>query len=325
LAFGAIAALALGSAAIAQDNPFDGERITYIITTDPGGGYDTYGRLVAKYLERHLPGTQFVVENIPGAGHIVGTNQLFASEPDGLTIGTFNTGLINSQLLQREGIQFDLSQMSWIGKAASDTRSLVVSTDCPYQSIEEMQAASEPIKMAAAGVGSAAYIDTLLIAEALGLNFEIIPGFEGNEGEMSMMRGEVCGQVGTTSSLKPFVENGNGKFVLQVGGTSEEGVPQASEVAANERGKAIIAIIEAQSELGRFTAGPPGIPEDRLQALRDAYMAALADPELLAEAEQLDIPIDPAPGDEVAGLVQAALNQSPETLTLLQEIMKEEE
>ena len=324
LALGALTALALGGPAAAQDNFYDGERLTYIITTDPGGGYDTYGRLVAKYLEKHLPGSQIVVQNVPGAGHIVGTNTLFAAAPDGLTIGSFNTGLINSQLLKREGIQFDLAEMSWIGKAATDTRSLVVSKDCEYQSIEDMQAAAEPIKMAAAGVGSAAYIDTVLIGEALGLDLEIIPGFEGNEGEMSMMRGEVCGQVGSTSSLRPFVENGNGSFILQVGGEAEAGGPLARDLATDERGKAIVAIIDAQSEIARLTAGPPGIPEDRLQVLRDAYMAALTDPELLAEAGQLDIPIEPADGEVVEERVKAALDQSPETLALLQEVMKEE-
>jgi tripartite-type tricarboxylate transporter receptor subunit TctC len=324
LAFAALAALTLGGAAAAQDKFYEGERITYIITTDPGGGYDTYGRLVAKYLEKHLPGSQVVVQNIPGAGHIVGTNQLYAAEPDGLTIGSFNTGLINSQLLGREGIQFDLAKMSWIGKAATDTRSLVVSKDCPYQSIEEMKAATEPIKMAAAGVGSAAYVDTILVSKALGLNFEVIPGFQGNEGEMSMMRGEVCGQIGSTSSLKPFVENGNGKFILQIGGTAE-GVPQARDIAADDKAKAIVAIIDAQSEIARLTAGPPGIPEDRLKVLRDAYAAALADPDLLAEAKTLDIPIEPATGEVVAERVTAALGQSPETIALLTEAMKEEE
>ena len=86
----------------------------------------------------------------------------------------------------------------------------------------------------------------------------------------------------------------------------------------------MIAIIDAQSEIARLTAGPPGIPEDRLQILRDAYMAALTDPDLIAEAQQLDIPIEPASGDVVAERVQAALNQTPETLALLQEVMKEE-
>ncbi len=322
-AFCTVAALALTGPATAQDNFFEGEKITYIITTDPGGGYDTYGRLVAKYLEKHLPGSQVIVQNIPGAGHIVGTNTLYAAEPDGLTIGSFNTGLINSQLLGREGIQFDLAQMSWIGKAATDTRSLVVSKDCPYQSIEAMRGATEPVKMAAAGVGSAAYIDTILIAEALDLDFEVIPGFDGNEGEMSMMRGEVCAQIGSTSSLAPFVENGHGKFILQVGGESEEGVPQARDLATDERGRSIIALIDALSEISRLTAGPPGIPEDRLQVLRDAYMAALTDPELLAEAEKLDIPIEQASGADVEERVKAALSQPPETVTLLQEATKE--
>ena len=324
LLLAAAAALTLSQPAVAQDKFYDGETITYIVTTDPGGGYDTYGRLVAKYLEKHLPGSKVVVQNVPGAGHIVGTNTLHAAEPDGLTIGSFNTGLINSQLLGREGIQFDLAEMSWIGKAATDTRSLVVSKQCEYQSIEEMRQADEPIKMAAAGVGSAAYVDTILVAEALDLDFDVIPGFEGNEGEMSMMRGEVCAQIGSTSSLRPFVENGNGKFILQVGGTSEGGVPLASDLADTERGKSIIALIDALSEIARVTAGPPGIPEDRLQVLRDAYMAALTDPELLAEAEKLDIPIEPASGEEVEERVKAALNQPPETVALLKEATKEE-
>jgi tripartite-type tricarboxylate transporter receptor subunit TctC len=187
-----------------------------------------------------------------------------------------------------------------------------------------MKAATEPIKMAAAGVGSAAYVDTILVSKALGLNFEVIPGFQGNEGEMSMMRGEVCGQIGSTSSLKPFVENGNGKFILQIGGTAE-GVPQARDIAADDKAKAIVAIIDAQSEIARLTAGPPGIPEDRLKVLRDAYAAALADPDLLAEAKTLDIPIEPATGEVVAERVTAALGQSPETIALLTEAMKEEE
>lgn len=323
LALGAALALVLASPGAAQESFFNGKRLTYIITTNPGGGYDTYGRLVARYLEKHLPGAQVIVENMPGAGHIVGTNSLYAAEPDGLTIGSFNTGLLITQLLDREGVQFDLSKMSWIGKAATDTRSLMVSKECPYQSIEEIRNAPEAVKLAAAGVGSAAYTDTTMIAEALDLNIKIIPGFEGNEGEMSMLRGEVCGQLGSTSSQLPFVQNGNAKFILQIGGTAPEGVPQARDLASTDRAKALVAVIDAQSDIARLTAGPPGIPADRLQVLRDAYMAALSDPDLLAEAKKLEIPIDPASGAEVEQRVEAALNQSPDTLALIKEVMKD--
>src|SRR5487761_1058948 len=108
----------------ADTNMFRGKTITYIVATGPGGTYDTYGRLLAHFLQKYLPGSHILVKNIPGAGHIVGANTLYAARPDGLTIGTFNTGLIYDQLLKRPGVLFDLTKFSWIGKAANDTRAL---------------------------------------------------------------------------------------------------------------------------------------------------------------------------------------------------------
>ena len=86
---------------------FKGKAVTYIVATAPGGGYDLYGRLVSEYMQKYLPGSTFIVKNVPGAGNIVGTNLLFASKPDGLTIGTFNTGLIYNQLIKADGVKFD--------------------------------------------------------------------------------------------------------------------------------------------------------------------------------------------------------------------------
>ena len=88
---------------------FKGKTITYIVATAPGGGYDLYGRLSAEYMQKYLPGSTFVVKNVPGAGHLIGANTIYASKADGLTIGTFNTGLIYNQLIQREGVHFDLT------------------------------------------------------------------------------------------------------------------------------------------------------------------------------------------------------------------------
>jgi tripartite-type tricarboxylate transporter receptor subunit TctC len=98
---GGLMAASIAMPALAQGGAdyFKGKTVTYIIATAPGGGYDLYGRLVAEYMQRYLPGSTFVVRNLPGAGHLVGTNTIFASRPDGLTIGTFNTGLIYNQLV----------------------------------------------------------------------------------------------------------------------------------------------------------------------------------------------------------------------------------
>jgi tripartite-type tricarboxylate transporter receptor subunit TctC len=326
-AMAGLAALAAASAAMpaaAQDDFFAGKTMTYIVTTDPGGGYDTYGRLIARYLEKHLGLDRVLVRNMPGAGHIVGTNFLYAAEPDGLTIGTFNTGLVYAQLLGLEGVQFDLAEMSWIGKAANETRSLVIGAETPYKSIEDVLGAAEPIKLAAAGVGSAAYNETLLVAEALDLNIEVIPGFSGTEGEMSILRGEVAGTLGSKSSLQPFVDAGSGFFALDIGGTPDPAIPQARDLVKDDEGRSIIAVIESQATLSRLTAGPPGIPEDRLARLREAYAAALADPELLAEAETMGIPIEPLIGEDVASAIDAALHQPPETVALFASVMNAE-
>ena len=118
---------------------YKGKTVTYIVATSPGGGYDLYGRLVAEFMQKYLPGSTFVVKNLPGAGHLVGTNTIYASKPDGLTIGTFNTGLIYNQLIGLDGVKFDLNKMSWIGKAASDPRVFTVHPDLPIRSFKELQ------------------------------------------------------------------------------------------------------------------------------------------------------------------------------------------
>lgn len=139
--------------ALAEDGVefFNGKTINYIVATAPGGVYDTNGRLVAQYMQKYLPGSTFVVQNMPGAGHLLGTNYIYASEPDGLTFGTFNTGLLYGQLSGDPNIKFDLTKMSWIGKVASDPRIILVTKESGIESYEQMKALKEPIKFATAG------------------------------------------------------------------------------------------------------------------------------------------------------------------------------
>ena len=133
---------------------YHGKTVTYIVATAPGGGYDTYGRLIARYLGKYLGDAKVIVQNVPGAGHIVGADELYVARPDGLTIGTFNTGLIFAQLLKLQGVQFDLANMSWIGKASSDPRVLVLSKSSGIKNWQELTDASKPpFKFYVGGVG----------------------------------------------------------------------------------------------------------------------------------------------------------------------------
>jgi tripartite-type tricarboxylate transporter receptor subunit TctC len=302
----------------AESGMFEGKTITYIVATTPGGGYDTYGRLIARYLQKYLPGSRVLVKNVPGAGNIIGANEIYAARPDGLTIGMFNTGLIYDQLVHRDGVRFDLTKFSWLGKAASDGRALLISNASGIKSFDDVLKSKRPIKFAASGVGAASYNDTRILADALHLNIQIVNGFTGNEGEMSMLRGEVAAQVGSVDSLEQFVKSGHGFWALSLSGSNAlAGVPRASDYVKDERGKKMLALLQALSEMGRLTAGPPAIPANILAAERGALTALMKDPAFLADAKKLNLPIDYLPGDVVETRIKAALAQPPETIEVL--------
>ena len=316
LAFGALAVFAGSAAGQTGADFYKGKTVTYIVATSAGGGYDAYGRLVADFMQKHLPGSTFVVRNMPGAGHLIGTNAIYNSKPDGLTIGTFNTGLIYNQLIGLKGARFDLTRMSWIGKAASDPRVFVIHAGSPIKSFKDLLESKQTVNFATSGIGSASYVETKILADALGLPIKIIPGYSGTEDMMAMRRNEITGIIGSRSSFEDFVRNGYGRYIAQIGGT-EKDVPQLAESITDPEGKVFVALIQSQGDIARLTAGPPGIPPDRLEALRTAYRKALDDKELQARAEKLGRPVEPAVGEEVAKMVREALSQTPKTVALL--------
>ena len=313
----------IAPSALAQSGAdfFKGKTVTYIVTTSPGGGYDTYGRLIAEYMQRHLPESTFVVKNIPGAGHMIGTNTIYGSKPDGLTIGTFNTGLIYTQLIGQDAVRFDLAKMSWIGKAATEPRVIVIAQQSPIRTYQDLAEQKQAVNFAAAGIGSASYVETVMLTNVLNLPIRLLTGYNGNEDQLAMRRNEIVGTLSARSTWDPFVNNGFGRYIAQIGGTHKD-VPQLASLVTDPDAKTLIALIQSQGDVSRLTAGPPGIPDDRLQALRAAYRKAMEDKELLAKMEKLGLPVDPAYGDDVLMAIKAALNQKPETVKLLDEALK---
>ncbi|MGY9005718.1 MAG: Bug family tripartite tricarboxylate transporter substrate binding protein [Alphaproteobacteria bacterium] len=326
LTAGVLAGLGLGlmapsSARAAGDDYFAGKQIRYIIATTSGGGYDYYARLVTRHMRGYLKNMKFVVINRPGAGHVIGANLIYMAKPDGLTIGTFNTGLIYAQLIKRKGIRFDLTKMSWIGKAAADPRMVATGAKLRFKSIMDFKGGDKTHKFGAAGIGSAAYNEAIMLSKAFDLNIQLIPGYGGTHSQLGIMRGEIVGMMGGRSSVRNFVDAGKGRYVLQVGGTPVAGVPQAKDVATDADGKAIVALISSQAELARFTAGPPGMNAAALGVLRAAYKKALLDPKLRAEAKAAKRPIKPGFGEDIAKRVRGAFKQTPATIALLKKVL----
>ncbi|GAB6153809.1 tripartite tricarboxylate transporter substrate-binding protein [Desulfosporosinus burensis] len=306
---------------------YKGKTVNFVVATKAGGGYDSYARIMAPYVQKYLPGSTVLVKNVPGAGHIIGANEIFNAKADGLTFGTFNKGLIMSQIAEMEGIKFDLNKFNWIGCASTESRVLILRINSAYNSIEDLRKATSEIKLASAGVGSASSNDALMLSNIFGFKVKLISGYAGSEADLAMMRGEVEGQVGAYDSMKNLLEQKQAKPIIIIG---KEKIPELKDIPyLNEKApankKELAELLDSQAWLARPLAATPGIPAARVKVLEDAIKKALSDPELLEKAKIAKLPITYVSGEDVAKTVAAALKQSPEIVTIVKEAVKASE
>ncbi len=322
----------LCSAAGAETNPdlkfYENKVVTIIVPTKAGGGFDSYARLTARTLRKYLPKSIVIVKNVPGAGHIIGANELYAAKPDGLTVGLANfKGLLFGQLAGMPGIRFDLAKFSWLCNVASEPMILIVGKNTPFKSIKDMKDSPHPIRIGTSGVGSASYNYPLMVGKVIGLNFKMIPGYAGSEVDMAMLRGEVDGQMGYTDSMRTLIESEGARVMIIVAKKKPEqfpNVPMISDFATPET-RGLVNFLIASVELGRPFAAPPNVPPARLKTLREAMEKTFKDPELLSYAGKMKIPISYTSGEETKAMFVNALKQTPDVVKLIKELSQAEQ
>ena len=321
LAVGAGVAIGPGMAFAADKGKayFDGKTVEWIVTTAPGGGHDFWGRLLANTMEKKLPGSTFVVKNRPGAGHILGVNLIYASKPNGLTLGNFTTGLVYSQLLKPKGMKFDLAKMSWLGKLASEPRTMSVGKDSKFKTFEDVLNAKETLKFSASGVGSGSYTDSFMVGTAFGLPYKIITGYSSSQSALAILRGEVDLLMGSEDSALSYQRAGQLRVIMQVGGNIK-GVADARDYAKNPQAKAVMKLLANMGKLSRIAAGPPKIPADRLAALRAAFRESVEDKDFVAAAKRAGRSLEPAYGEEVRKTIVELTDQPPEVVALIKRL-----
>jgi len=299
---------------------YEGRTMTLIVATNPGGGYDTWGRLVAQYMQKYLPGSTIIVENKPGAGHVIGCNAIYSSAPDGLTFGTFNRALPLAQVTGLEGVNFDLAKMSWIGSPCTEPYCVVISTKTPWKSLDDVLKA-EKVILSSSGAGSEAHVNAVLFIEMMGLkNWKVVPGYSGGEDDLAMMRGEIHGRFASWSSVMQFCKDGNGIPVMfntlkPIAGY--ENVPLLGDVVKDKKYEPLVGLLMALGNIGRPFAGPPGIPKERLQILRQAFEKALADPEFITKAEKIGRPVELVNGEACQSMISGLLGLSPDIVSII--------
>jgi tripartite-type tricarboxylate transporter receptor subunit TctC len=322
-----VAVLVSAGTAGAQSEFFAGKQITLLIGTTAGGGYDAYGRLLTRHIGRHIPGHPSVVaKNMPGAGGAALANHLYNRAPkDGTEIGTVQNGLPFEKLFHMlspggKAALFDTTKFGWLGSMAQTVFVTVTWHTSPTKTLQD--AMTRETTLGASGTSSDSYVLAMLSNNLLGTRFKVVVGYAGaTQVSLAVENGEVEGEAGkdwtTLTATKPqWIRDRQVNIIVQMGMTPHpdiKGVPMAIELARTPDDRRIMEIVFAKFGMSRPFMAPPGLPAERLDALRRAFDATLRDPIVLAEAKKLGMEIKPVSGEDVAALVARMMN-TPEAL-----------
>ncbi len=323
-AFAALTAVAPARAEDAADF-YRGKTISIVVGYAPGGGYDHAARVLAKHLGARVPGNpQIVVRNMPGAGSVLAANYLYSTAPrDGTAIGSANDANLIAPLVKLRGAQFDPRGFGWLGSMASRGTPIVyVRSDAPATTFEA--ARQTPVLLGATGPDTTSTYPAM-INELLGAKFKIILGYKGGSAEINLAiaRGEVHGRASWEwQSLKQYQPEWLAtKFVtviLQMGlkpNPELAGVPSAYALARNDAQRQIMELVLGTGEFLRAFFTPPGVPPERLAALREAFAQTIADPQFIRDMNVVSpLEVDYIAPAAIDGFLARVYKFSPEVV-----------
>jgi tripartite-type tricarboxylate transporter receptor subunit TctC len=316
--------LANSASAAAQDF-FKGKSIDLLVGSAAGGGYDAYARLLARYMPRYIAGTPaMVVRNMPGAGGMAMSNQMYSQSPrDGTVIGMMSRSNPIEPVLGNSVAKFKSEEFTWLGTSSSydeDAYSLVIRADAPFKTIEDVQKPGKPLTMGSLAAGGTDTDIVLIAREVFKLNLNLIRGYKGSPDlNLAITRGEVEGRSIGMSSLQTtmgdWLREGKLRFLVQFGHEKRwrglPDVPTARELAKAPDDRALLELAELPFEMARPFIAPPGVPKMQADILKKAFMDAHRDAGYLREAEQMKIDVSPLSGDEMQKVVARIAQTAP--------------
>jgi tripartite-type tricarboxylate transporter receptor subunit TctC len=294
--------------------------IRIVIGTGMGGSYGVYAQLVARHLGRFVPGAPtLIVQSMPGAGGLVALNYLAQKAPrDGTLISVIHVTLVQEGLFNPRA-QYDAGEFQWIGRLASITFLGVASKASGIRTLDD--ARKREVIAGAPGPNNVPAQSPLVLNKVAGTKFKVVTGYKGmGEAFIALERGEVEFAVPTEATLAAFhqakLKSGDLVPVFAMAGSRLKDypdVPILQEFGKSEVEKAFLAVFTLTAEIGRSLATPPGVPLDRLAALRTAFDRMVLDAEFRADLAKSRVLLDPKSGTEMQQLVRAAVTMSKET------------
>lgn len=307
-----LAAVAWGAPATAQAGPdLAGKQVSVLIGFGPGSGYDTWARLIARNLGRHLPGKPGVVaQNMPGAGSFVATNNIYTvAAKDGTVIAAIARDAALGPLSGAPGARFDATKLTWIGTPTTETNVCVVYQTAKARTLED--ALKNEVILGDTGPGTGTYAYPKALNGLLGTKFRLITGFHASTDVfLAIERNEVegiCESLDSAMARKPeWVKDGRLHFLFQGGAAPNpdiKHVPFILDYAKTEEQRQAISYLYAGQGLGRPFIAPPGMAPERVKMLRDAFNATMKDPEFIADVTKAKLQLKPETGETLAKLV----------------------
>jgi|RhiMethySRZTD1v2_1073278.scaffolds.fasta_scaffold64032_2 tripartite-type tricarboxylate transporter receptor subunit TctC len=307
-----VLAVAFSPVAQAQDAAefYRGRTVSLVVGFNPGGGADTYARLVARHLGKHVAGNPtVVVRNMQGAGSVVAANHIYNVSPkDGTELGLFAGNITIDPLMGGTQHKYDARKFGWVGAPSSDSNVCLSSLSSSFKSIDDVIRR----EMITGTSGTSTYDFPVVMNNVIGTKFKLVKGYGGSAAlRLAMERGEIegfCG-VGYNSMRTAGLADGKANILLQVGLAKNPHMPNVPfifDYAKSDEDRQIFRLVFGWLDLERPIGAPSGVPEERLRALREGFDRAMKDPALLADAEKAQVGIEPMSGAAIAAFVDEA-------------------
>ncbi|MCC2097488.1 MAG: hypothetical protein KDJ29_11390 [Hyphomicrobiales bacterium] len=310
-------ATATGATAQAQNAAdfYKDKGLTIMLGHPPGGSYDLYARLAAEYMKKYLTGNRnIIIQYKPGGGGVIAVNYFYANAPrDGSMIGLFPESIAHSQLMEPKIARWKVQDMTYIGSFASVGSAIVIRTAAKAKSIADLK--TMETTAGCTSKASQSYQFPAILRALGGYRIKLICGYKGSKAfVLAAERGEVDMVASAwnnwRSSGRHYLTSGKMKVLLQTGLTRDKelpDVPLMQEVVTDPAAKKVIEFVSSGAAVGRALIAPPGVPDDRIAVLREAFEKAVKDKELLATAAKRRAVIDPASGAQLQAIVAKIL------------------
>jgi tripartite-type tricarboxylate transporter receptor subunit TctC len=302
--------LCTGTVTASAEDFYKGKTVNIIVGFTPGGGFDLNARLLSRHIARHIPGNpSIIVQNMPGAAGLKSVLYVDAVAPkDGTVIDTFNFGNIGDSRLVPEKVKADFRKYAWIGSISQDLTVCYVWHALNIKTIEQAKARGGLI-MGLTATGSSSDVNQRILREIIGVPVKQVAGYPGSaEERLAVERGELDGDCGSWPSLpQEWIETHKIVPIIRSADVDAPGlpagVPVSSAIAKTDRDRAVIKLLVASGQLGRPFIAASAVPADRLQILRQAFNETMKDPQFIADAEKLHMPVSPKNAEEAQAIV----------------------